>query len=527
MLHPKYLNTGNASITKTADNSSLLIKPNAITSEMLQANAVKLDNLDIDSLRELGTKRVDIVSAGTYSPAKINNNIIAVDLRDGDVTIILPPVVDINEDSIEGHEVTIYIEINTPPYNTLTIQTAAGDDIRGSPSYQFTLPFDGVTLVAHTLGRTHWDVKNWIQDSRTDTIKYIGGSPAVTAIKTLQDLLNHTLSTGRITGGEITVNGDGTINVASAEWKLRSVASISSDCRVYSIPAVSNITVPEDTRAFLYVSYNNGSPVINIGTNPNIVNGQTECIQDFLYRRGNTVNITSIGDYSSDFMGSYNKRESEFRGLKREQGVMIGGVTGTYQFTLTAGVIYNGVTRFNTPALTSLSSTFTYWRRSGSSWVTTNNSTIINKDQWDDNGTLTNTSNNRFYNHWVFLLVGSVNSLHVVLPQVQYNSLAEAQTGVLTQAPPFLGTFGAGILVGVITTRPNASQIEDIRSPFSDIFQSSTPLSHNNLANLNQGDFMHVTAAQHTTINQGVSGSFTTTDGKTITITNGIVTSIT
>lgn len=58
-----------------------------------------------------------------------------------------------------------------------------------------------------------------------------------------------------------------------------------------------------------------------------------------------------------------------------------------------------------------------------------------------------------------------------------------------------------------------------------------TPLvyTHNELEGKQGGttnEYYHLTAAQHTNISNGVSGSFTSQDGKTVTVTNGIITSI-
>jgi len=53
--------------------------------------------------------------------------------------------------------------------------------------------------------------------------------------------------------------------------------------------------------------------------------------------------------------------------------------------------------------------------------------------------------------------------------------------------------------------------------------------NHNNLNNISGGaanDYYHITAQQEGDLGNGATGSFTTTDGKTVTVTRGIITAI-
>jgi len=423
--------------------------------------------------------RVDV--NGTMSPitlGSLHHHIIAVDLRQGDVVINLPPVSSANN----GIHIKIYVEVADRPY-TLTVNANGTDKLRGKSSVSLINLRDSVDLYAHTFVTNHWDILNW---TRTDEITYQPGDTYSTGLSTLQDLLNYTLSSGLITDFTVTP-GTTTISVTASEWMLRSANTDTADCRLYSV-GLATLNVPIGT-SYLTVNHpvmgGDTQPYYAIETNPNNISCNAVSIASILYREGNTINYIKLGSHATNFFTKFAKKQSETSWLEYGDGLILGELANR-GFSLSAGSLYSGVTRIGVNALSSAVDNFTYYRRNGTTgnWITLTNQTQINNTQYDLNGVLTTLGSNRFGVHWVYLLTNNPSRLAVVFGQAQYTNLAAAQAaGVPSALPAFAYKYSIGKLVGKIIIVRNGTSFSGIQSTFLTQFSNSTPTNHNDLGN--------------------------------------------
>ena len=453
-------------------------------------------------------ERVNLVASGSpYTVTDVRDKIFSADLTDGSVVLNLPASTTENE----GSECFIYIERDGTG-NTLTINTNGTDTIRGQTSKVFSVRYDGFHIAAHQYLSSHWDVLGWMIDSRTDEIKYIPGNEGVTSITTLQDLLDYSLSSGEVSGGVITNNGDGTVSVASAEWKLREADSPSADCRVYLVPAANNLAVTDKSTEYLIANYNAGSPIFEVVSDLTLVPCTDRCVKAILHRRGTQINIISLGKYSTDFSSAYAKKQAVTSWLEYGNGLIVS--TSALNFTLSSGALYQGTIRLSIPELTSLTDNFTYYYRDGlGDWTTLASQTAINNLNFDNGtGTLATLSNNKYGVHWVYLIVNEPSNLAVVFGQGDYNTLADARAApVPTVLPEFAQQYSVGKLVAKLIVAKSATTITEILSPFTQVFSSTSPVNHNDLGGLQggaPGEYYHLTSARHETLSELADGRF-------------------
>jgi len=164
------------------------------------------------------------------------------------------------------------------------------------------------------------------------------------------------------------------------------------------------------------------------------------------------------------------------------------------EFTIEAGIVYQGITRitpFSAAAFNSNDDDFVYMWRDTDVWQYTTGSKVISALYFDDNtadgghpgGTL---ANGRYGVAWVYIHP-SDEHVYVVYGRDSYK-LAEAE---LAQAPgdipSILSDFG--LLIGRIIIVKSGTTFEQIDSVIDTYFTGTAVADHNQLGNLTTGDF--------------------------------------
>lgn len=336
------------------------------------------------------------------------------------------------------------------------------------------------------------------------------GSGSPTSLTSLEDWYGVQQSSGLVSGLAITSTTPATpqVTLSGGDVYLRSSDSKTAEIKLYTITGQS-INIASDDISYLYADYNGGSPNMNTTTDITTIGAQSTVITAVAAAFNGNVHYFNIGDYTIDFMADYARMRAVTNWLEHGSGAKI-GETGTRNITLTAGSFYVINTRFVTAAFdTSAADTFDYFYRDGvGGWTAVTAQTQINNTQYDDNsGSLATLDNNKYAVHWVWLLVNNPDVIHVLYPQAQYNTLAEARAeGVPTDIPPQLESYGPAVLVGKIIIQKNASSFSVVASPFDTVFTSSTATTHNSLSSIQGGtlnEYYHLTSAQHTNLTGG------------------------
>ena len=322
----------------------------------------------------------------------------------------------------------------------------------------------------------------------------------------LQDWFNTTQSAGKITGGAITDNGDGTLAISAGTGFVKITDSDIGSTNWIDWAASSSIALADNDTNYLYIEYSGGSPCVGISNSlPSDKN--TNIMLGLCYRDGTDLHITSAGQYVANYAKNTFWKDIEINGkFQRVNGIII-SETGTRNFALTAGAIYAGQTKVSLSAFdSSIAGTFTYYYRDGSGgWTKVATQTQIDNTHYDDgSGTLATLSNSTgwrtYYGvHWVYMDAdGDVFALY---GQDDYSLTAAQNAQPPTTIPDLLSDIGG--LVGKIIIEKDASSFEKIESAFDVKFTPSVVSSHNELAGLQGGtadEYYHLSSSEYTEI---------------------------
>ena len=349
-------------------------------------------------------------------------------------------------------------------------------------------PLEGKALVGTGTGTSAWS------DATAYYMDRIGSS----TYKSLQDLQNVFHSTGWVSGGAITDNGNGTLAIAAGTGAIRTSDSSVATLKFFDWSANAAFSLTDASANYVYVDYGAGSPTLATSTlEPTDTN--TKVILAIVWRDGNELHVNTavrqtVGDHAKLMLQSM----QDLMPYGRVSGATLGSV-GTSQFSLTSGVFWHGLTRFTTASFDGTSDTFSYYYRNGvGGWTDVAAQTAINLTNYDDgDGTLGTLSANNFGVHWIYLCVdGNVN---VQYGQGDYATLLAAQGAGVPSAPPAISS--TCFLVGKIIIKKSTAVFVEVLSAFLETFNIAPVTNHNDLSSIQGGtasEYYHLTSAEYT-----------------------------
>ncbi|MHA1880402.1 MAG: hypothetical protein ACTSYG_08395, partial [Candidatus Heimdallarchaeota archaeon] len=336
------------------------------------------------------------------------------------------------------------------------------------------------------------------------------GSPTYSS---LQDWMNVSQSAGKLTGGDITDNGDGTVSVAAGTGFIKTTDSDVGETKFFDWSADSSVSLTDNSPNYIYVEYNAGSPQIVASTSiPSDKN--TNVMLGIVFRDGNDLHITTAGQVVTNYAKKTLWKDIEVNGkIQRVSGMQL-SETGTRNIAITSGSYYAGLTKVNFSAFDSSGTDkFTYYYRDSSGgWTKVTDQTQIDKLHYDDgSGTLVELSDQqgwrKYYGvHWVYTTVDG--DVIVLYGQGDY-LLTDAQNAQPPTSVPDLIT-SVGGLIGKIIIEKNADTFESVESAFDICFVPYAISSHNELSGLQGGttdEYYHLTNTQHTDLTDGGDSS--------------------
>lgn len=307
---------------------------------------------------------------------------------------------------------------------------------------------------------------------------------------------------GRITGGLITNNGDGTVAVSSGRGLIKTAEDYITGTIFFEWDAAPSIALTSDAINYIYLDYNSGTPTIYATTDRTILDLSLHIAFGRVFLSGAT-DISFIQSGNEAFCITSRVHERLIYtdgGLVRASGGVISG-TGTRNIASTAGKFYLGLNAVTTVAKdTSGTDTFTSWYRNGSGgWTSAASQTQISNTLYDDgDGTLGTLSNNQYGVHWVFIRFDG--KLDVVYGQSSY-TLALANSATLPSTiPPILSSFA--ILAAKIIILKSDTVFTSIASAYTTAFPINTASNHNDLGGIQGGttdQYYHLTSTEYTT----------------------------
>lgn len=288
----------------------------------------------------------------------------------------------------------------------------------------------------------------------------------------------YVLSAGVIDGGAVTDNGDGTIEVSEGCGYFRPTNDPLADPVFLDWSTTANLTVTLDETRYVGILYNDGSPVVEVHTTDDF-DGQTGFLVAVLVNEDDTVvHVTTHEPHSGDIARHLSEFHHAAFHIMRTSGLAVSEL-GTRNLKISAGVIAVAEDLIDFAELdTSTGGVFDAYY---GSFVKNGGLTEWPNEQYDDSGTLTNMTNNRYGN--LFLYVEPDNEAAIIYGDDQYVTAAQAEAASPpSSVPPRIREHG--VLIAQLVFKKSAATLTSILSPFETQFNAAGVTDHNDLANI-------------------------------------------
>ena len=331
----------------------------------------------------------------------------------------------------------------------------------------------------------------------------------------LQEFINFQ-SVGKISGGALSSNGDGTVAVTAGTGMIKTTDSAVGNLVFFDWDANASVSLTDDSLNYVYVDYDTGTENVTIGSTTSLeaINNHTRFAVGFAFRKGNTVEVVQDGVLLDDFIsGEWHRLEH--RGIERMSGGII-AESGERYLTVTEGTYYKNSTHITTSAFDSngVDSFFNVYRDGGGDWTFQADQNQFSNILYDDgDGTPGDVGVGKYAVYWVYQCLEG--DIYLQFAQVGNYNLIQANAAQPPTSPNYLSQFA--FLSGKIIIMNGATNAIDVINTSTTTFVPLASNIHNELAGLQGGaaaEYYHLTAANYGFIDQDVtSGSSPTFDG--------------
>ncbi len=300
------------------------------------------------------------------------------------------------------------------------------------------------------------------------------------------------LSAGTCNDKFVTDAGGGVINIASGEGMIRATNSSDSEIFAFRWAAVNGVAIPLNSVRYVGVEYNSGSPQAVVRT-ANDWNGQTEFQAATVVNEGGTLHILNNPQEACDGVQKIFHRLIEtqpFQFAERLGGGRFSEV-GTRNLSLSPCEFYDGLNEFPVTAKnTNTGDTFDAYY---GSFTKVAAQTQWDNQNYDNAGTLTALSANRYGVHWLYIEMD--DSFALVYGQGNYNTISDAEAALPPASLPLRLSLGSRLAAKLIFQKGASSAIQ-IESAFDVKFQSGMPVSHSDLVSVLGNGGYHLSEAE-------------------------------
>lgn len=305
---------------------------------------------------------------------------------------------------------------------------------------------------------------------------------------TVQHMQNLFHSSGWVSGGVVTDNGNNTVAVTDGTGAIKASAGTTQEILFFDWSENLSVSVPSDTTRYVGIEYNNGSPQIVVKTTDSF-DDDTDFILASLINEGGTIHIQkeehAVGDHSNNMINRLFDT-APFARDNRGGGLILGeSGDNNRTLTMTAGVIWEKLNKFtitNFDSSVGGGDTFDRYLTDGAGGHTKQTGqTTWDNTQFDSSGTLTALDNNKYAVQWFYIeLDGEFVSVYGT---AQYNTEGEAETeSPPSDIPDRISLHGK--LIGRIIFKESETTPRATESVFTATFTTAGVTDHLNLANV-------------------------------------------
>ena len=372
-------------------------------------------------------------------------------------------------------------------------------------------PYTASNTLYNLSGKLYWDGAEVGGGSITET------DPIWTAASTSYFWLNHNnTSTGLTNLATTTFYGDAygqnlnfnegmvsdptiidatgvTVNVSSADVLIRSDSTWDGDQKLYrkTVPASTTLAMSNDTLNYIYVDWNNGSPIYKSTLNRNIVDNSDIIPVARVYMEGGDIEYKLINGYWGRSLAVRNldrvMRTRGIGGIEKEPGTgLVLSEVATSKINITAGYAWFGMTRETLNPITQNTTNTEMVYHTGGNWTSITLPTYNNT--WYDSGSATSTLTNNHYAVNCIWRNLSKEEIDFTIGSGDY-SLSQAQASTCVTPPDSISAFY--VLVGRIIVKKGDSTATQIDQIGGTAFSFSGLSSHPDLLNLDYASSGH------------------------------------
>lgn len=311
----------------------------------------------------------------------------------------------------------------------------------------------------------------------------------------LQDHLNLSMASGRLTGGVLTAHAgpNGTLDISEMEGMIHTSNVLGSPLIYFKKAAYSGLALTDNAVNFIWITYTapGGVPTLTYSAN---AARPTEDYDTFVvgrvWRSGNTVEPITTGQNIYNMYGRQQERLlTKYGNMDHASGANLTQHATALRITSDAGVWYFGNTRIDTGAVDQ----FHVWYKTGGGAWTESALLTLFSDVFDggtskvyetyQNGTsLGILTANNYGVYWVYEC--PLGDMYVLLGTASYANIASAQAATLPASlPPYLVNWSR--LIGRVIVKKTAAALFSVESAFSQAFALSATIDHNSTSNIN------------------------------------------
>ena len=276
-------------------------------------------------------------------------------------------------------------------------------------------------------------------------------------------------------------NGDGSVTIGTGDYHL---STLSTGRGTEKFTLTGGIFVLADnTQNYIVADYNNGSPLIKVITDVNLINETTVVPIYSIYRSGTVLHSQNWDSLGLALANKVHQSIVKTQRYRRESGLGVSEVATRY-LSVGSGRVWVGAVPVDISAVITSTDNLRLYYHSGGTW-NVSIQTQYNNSQYDNGTNLVSLTANRYAVNWIFRGVESQKHVYVVLGRGDY-TLAQAQEAVLPAIPTAISSHA--MLIGKLIVQQGATTAISIQSAFDTQFSTATPNAHNDLTGRDVAD---------------------------------------
>lgn len=394
-----------------------------------------------------------------------------------------------------------YVDASVPLVEDTTPQLGGDLDLNGfnidfptTANISDVLDEDDMSSDSATKLSTQQSIKAYV-DARNLAQIAAGGT-----YRSFKQFAQVTMSSGLISGGVCSDNGDGSIDITAGEGYLRESDSAIAELKTFAFSSTSGMTPTQDALNYIYVDYNGGSPTTGYTTDITSINHRTKFVIAIVHQESAHAHIAAAGQKLPEFQHNVFHYLWEVNGKERSSGLVVSeDASEDRALNVTAGVMYWALERITTSAIDTSTDgandeMVLFYDNGGGGWTKVTAQHVLPNTQYDNgSGTLQDLTAQRYGTYWVYVSVNG--DLYVQYGQGDY-ILSEALAAAVPDTMDEITN--AFVFVAKIIFQKSATNFYGIYTPWANVIGASPATDHGDLAGTGDDDHPHYLLADGT-----------------------------